>query len=400
MINLDSQFELKCRGLLDSESSVSLFDFYQPLIFSDGVYLYQFLVHSFKNGDKKGTISDLVALSGLTFEKFLVAKKSLESVNLISTYVSNNKDLFVLVLNDPLPAKDFLNHIVFGGLLKGTIGEERFNSLVKKYSHNINLEGFKDVSAGISDSYQLDFEYSTTNIDGLVGRTKVHLKEDFSSAKLFKVLQNKFGIIPSSFTQEEISKIEHIATLFGLSEEVMAQVVNSSFTLMAEYGNKFDEDKAKKLAEMQLKSHPRAQKKNNVKTELNSESDIAKQISYFESVSPFAFLKSKQNNIDVSQADAKIIEMLSYDMGFSNGMINALLNYVLETKDGELNKKYIEKVAATLVRKNCVDTLDVLENLYKFNVKNTYSNTEDSNKSEKKDEDISFDPDDPEFEDF
>ena len=398
MINLDSQFEIKSRGILDSESSVSLFDFYQPLIFSDGVYLYQFLVHSFKNGAKKGTIGDLVALSGLTFEKFLVAKKSLESVNLISTYVRNNKDFYALVLNDPLPAKDFLNHIVLSGLLKGTIGEERFDTLVKKYSHNINLDGFVDVSAAISDSYQLDFEYATNNIDGLVGRTKVHLKENFSSTKLFKITEKRFGILPSSFTDDEIAKIEHIATLFALNEEVMAQIVNSSFTLMAEFGKKFDEEKAKKLAELQLKSHPRAQKKYETKTELNSESDVAKQISYYESMSPFVFLKSKQNDIDVSQADAKIIEMLSYDFGFSNGMVNALLDYVLETKNGELNKKYIEKIAATLVRKNSENTLNVLENLYKFNVKHTYPKNEE--KPVKEDVEIEFDPDDPEFEDF
>ena len=396
MINFDSKFEIKSRGLLDAENSVSLFDFYQPLIFSDGVYLYEFLVHEFKGNELKGKISDLVVLSGLSFERFLVAKKSLESVNLISTYTKKGSDLYYFVLNDALPAKDFLNHIVLSGLLKGTIGNERFEKLVKKYSHNIDLNGFEDVSAAISDSYQLNFEYDGTNIDGLVGRTKVHLKEDFSSAKLFKLLSKKYGILSSSFTKEEIAKIEHIAMLFGFNEEIMAQIVSSSFTLMNEYGSKFDEEKAKKLAEIQIKSRPKTVKRSNEKTELHSESDVAKQISYFESMSPFVFLKSKQNDIDVSQADAKIIDMLSYDFGFSNGMINALISYVLEVKDGELNKKYIEKIAATLVRKGCEDTLDVLENLYKFNVKNTYSD----NEPKEEDTEIEIDPNDPDFEDF
>jgi len=143
MINFDSKFEIKSRGLLDAENSVSLFDFYQPLIFSDGVYLYEFLVHEFKGNELKGKISDLVVLSGLSFERFLVAKKSLESVNLISTYTKKGSDLYYFVLNDALPAKDFLNHIVLSGLLKGTIGNERFEKLVKKYSHNIDLNGLK-----------------------------------------------------------------------------------------------------------------------------------------------------------------------------------------------------------------------------------------------------------------
>ena len=93
MINFDSKFEIKSRGLLDAENSVSLFDFYQPLIFSDGVYLYEFLVHEFKGNELKGKISDLIVQSGLSFERFLVAKKSLESVNLISTYTKKGSDL-------------------------------------------------------------------------------------------------------------------------------------------------------------------------------------------------------------------------------------------------------------------------------------------------------------------
>ena len=86
------------------------------------------------------------------------------------------------------------------------LNEIFLEKLVKKYSHNIDLNGFEDISAAISDSYQLNFEYDGTNIDGLVGRTKVHLKEDFSSAKLFKLLSKKFGILSSSFTKEESVK--------------------------------------------------------------------------------------------------------------------------------------------------------------------------------------------------
>ena len=46
-------------------------------------------------------------------------------------------------------------------------------------------------------------------------------------------------------------------------------------------------------------------------------------------------------------------------------MINALLDQVLKTKNGELSKNYVLKIATTLVRKGCKNTLDCLEEFNK-----------------------------------
>ena len=59
-----------------------------------------------------------------------------------------------------------------------------------------------------------------------------------------------------------------------------------------------------------------------------------------------------------------MLERLAFEFNFSSGMINALIDFVLTKKDGELSKNYILKLASTLIRKKCKSTLDVVNVLY------------------------------------
>ena len=88
----------------------------------------------------------------------------------------------------------------------------------------------------------------------------------------------------------------------------------------------------------------------------------------------------------------------------TNGMINALLDYVLINKNGELNRAYVEKIASTLIRKGAKNTLDVLEILDKNSKKvkqeknenktiNINKNNLEMKKENNEDEDDSYDED-------
>ena len=54
-----------------------------------------------------------------------------------------------------------------------------------------------------------------------------------------------------------------------------------------------------------------------------------------------------------------ILSGLATRLGLTNGVINALVDYVLETNNNILSKNLIEKIGATLVREN-IET----ENIY------------------------------------
>ena len=65
-----------------------------------------------------------------------------------------------------------------------------------------------------------------------------------------------------------------------------------------------------------------------------------------------------------------ILSGLATRLGLTNGVINALVDYVLETNNNILSKNLIEKIGATLVRENIETALDAMNYLTSFNKRN------------------------------
>lgn len=84
-------------------------------------------------------------------------------------------------------------------------------------------------------------------------------------------------------------------------------------------------------------------------------------------MAPGDYLRIKQNNTVPSRADLDIIDDLSKNFGFSNGVINALVDYVLFKADNVLSRKYIEKIASSLARENVTTVIDTMNYLNKIN---------------------------------
>ena len=199
----------------------------------------------------------------------------------------------------------------------------------------------------------------------LEGYNKNEIRDDFSLVKFLNYLKKETQIRVNSISDEELDYIKRIATLYGLKEKDIGGILTECFIPEESKGNKVDQAKLKNIARTYVKSYQVSKNKTEKKTKLNSTSDIAALIKYYESISPNEFLKSKQNGVEISEADLNLIETLSFNVGFSNGMINALLDQVLKTKNGELSKNYVLKIATTLVRKGCKNTLDCLEEFNK-----------------------------------
>ena len=67
---------------------------------------------------------------------------------------------------------------------------------------------------------------------------------------------------------------------------------------------------------------------------------------------PFAFLSYKQQGKEVTSVDRTLIEYLSYNMQFSNEVINTLIEFVLKTNENRLPYKYVEKIAGQWAREH------------------------------------------------
>ena len=368
MLNVACNLKIVKKGLLPLEFIDYLFDLYLPIIGKDASFLYLFLSKKVKEETYDGVFGDLVNESKLDLQSFLLAKKTLESIGLISSYKSKSSDDLLIMVGDLMTPKNFFTNLMLKGLLAQKIGEKGLNDLLNKYKVEEKPKNYVDVSAGIKDSFVIDFDPKYIHIGektNLEGINKNNIKENFSDVKLLNYLKKNSQINPDSISEEELNFSHQLAVLYGLDEKTIGGLIIECFLFEEAIGNKLDKNKLKRLAKTWVRGYKVTNFKAEEKTELNSTSTVAQKIAYYEAILPIEFLREKQDGIEPSSADKNIIDSLAFEVRFSNGMINALLDFVLNHKAGELSKNYIMKIATTLIRKGCRNTLDVLNVLYK-----------------------------------
>ena len=121
-----THYLLKKRGLLSSDSLSFMMELYLPIIGSDATFLYLFLMNEILLGETMFLISDLEIKSRLTRQEFLLAKRSLESIGLLTTYEKDTNPTALLVLSDPETPKNFFNNVVLKGLFINATSEKEF----------------------------------------------------------------------------------------------------------------------------------------------------------------------------------------------------------------------------------------------------------------------------------
>jgi len=370
MLNLDAKYELRKSGFLDVTSISYLKDLYLPIISHEAFFLYLYLAEVIKDGSEiSGTMKKLIVNSTLSSQSFQVAKRALESIGLINTYSKNDEDEYLIVVYDPHTPKKFLNNLVLAGLLSNSVGKEKFAKITEKYKIEKVGKEYKDVSASITDTYMISFDLEDLkSIDNeeFIGRNVNTIKTNFSDIKLLSYLKKTYQMNENALSDEELEFITGLGSLFGMKEKMIGDLVSQSYIQTLTKGSRLDKNKLKRLCQTYAKSYKVAEIKVDKKTKINSNSDWGQKINYYESISPREFLEKKQNNVSLASSDFMLLSDLMSEYKFSNGMINALIDYVLTVKDGEINANYVKKIATTLLRKDVRNTLDVINSLYKL----------------------------------
>ena len=91
----------------------------------------------------------------------------------------------------------------------------------------------------------------------------------------------------------------------------------------------------------------------------------------FETISPYNYLKYKNNGAKPTDRDLKIIENLRVDLELSPAVINVLIYYVLTVNNNKLNKNLIETIASQWKRLNIETAEDAMTQVLKESKKKT-----------------------------
>lgn len=314
---------------------------YQACIGPTAAALYLTLVSEAENQRSFDLHQRLCALMGIDIVAFELARVKCEEVNLIATWhqKQESRDNYLYVLNPPLTCEQFLAHDVLGRRYMQIVGAKMAEATqIKAVRPMLEKNGFTNISKRFNPSV-----LETWNHDDEVKFTKVkpaytvkkamdpHIDFDYD-AFLQESTNLSFPI--EARTHEALQVIGELATIYGISPDRMRILVGHSVNNST---NVLDIQKLKRLASYEK---PKEKKSRNPYD-----------------VSPVYFLQNRQGGIPVTQADARLLEMLISELKMRHEVVNVLIESVLNQNENRLSSSYVQKVAATWVR-NKIDTVE------------------------------------------
>ncbi|URM52795.1 hypothetical protein [Mycoplasma sp. SG1] len=386
----DDNFTVTSNSLFFDIDNKTLLYLYQPIIGANAISLYLVCLNylSVENRSLKITQSTgtsvtfnyICKLLKVDFNDLLIAKKTLEAVGLLKTFVDNtNKDIIFSLIPPLTPNKFFSNEFLKNAFLY-YVKDEYFQFTKKLFiTRKISYKNYTDISSEISETFDQnilrDFEQLTNRKEEDLN----DLNDNTNDGEIH--LTDRHYNTPNTINYEKFS---HFLKLYKLENVVNDEILNflQSFKveynldyeiLLKEYKNfydkegKLDHNNYLKLIEHFEKyatSNPfqnpisknntqdiRWQINYNFNDFLNQNNTMNKivtnKINHLNIRSFYLFVYSKE----IDRNEEQFLIQLKGLFGFGDFIINYLIFYSF-IKNGFLNLAYIEKIASTIVHKN------------------------------------------------
>ncbi len=336
---------------------------YQPIIGQLPISLYFSL---WSDLDKLEIMSTelthhhLMSTMKLNLNDIIKAREQLEAVGLLKTYVKEEDSInnFIYEIYSPLTADEFLNHPILNIVLYNNIGKKEYDKIVKYFKiPKINLKDFKDITASFTEVFGITKNSSFEQITDIKKKNhnKLDIKKDIDFSLLFSALP-KSVVNKNTFTDDIKELITNLSFIYDLDILELENIVRSSMNekgiiskvqLRKNARNYYQFENNSELPNLIYKSQP-----SYLTTELTGVSKREKIIHSFETLTPYQFLKGKQNNAEPTTRDLKLLERLLVDYELTPGVVNVLIDYILKINNEKLNKSYVETIAGQWKRLN------------------------------------------------
>ena len=402
ILSTSDMFDIKVSSLLADYDRETITNLYQPLIGFTALAVY-FTFWSEAKNQKITSMSSheqLLVRMKMATGVFIEARKVLEAVGLVKTRLEkmNGLSIYHYELFAPKTPSKFFNDTLLYGLLIQNLGENDANRLKRVYETSGASEQGEDISSSFNDVFHPDYEdaaflKATSGVSNTLGRKKSKIDTEFSYEKFFATLSDISQIGEKSITKQEMKEVERIATLYGVSEEITAEKVANNFIVSNPKGSRIDFKQLDKDLQNEVNYGVRSLKRNKNKNIAIGEEGLAAKVKLFESKNPKEVLSILQNGTKPAAADLNIVQSLASDYKLTNGVINVIIDFVLQMNNNVLSKYSVEKIASSISRENietAVDAMQYLNENYTGSQKKRASASKGSNKkankAEKKEE--------------
>ena len=306
------------------------------------------------------------------------ARKSLEAVGLLKSYIKRNDNIneYLYELYSPLSASEFLNHPVLSILLLNNIGENEYNIILNNYKkHNFNKNDYEEITSSMNET----FKSVNENVFEENIRNTKKLGINIASSIDFELLESTLpkGLVTSkTFNKKTKDLINQLAFIYNIDSVKMSEIIR---LVIDEYGiiNKdklrsatrknYEYNNNGSLPTIVYRTQPEY-----LKSPSGDLSNRGKMIHVFENTKPYDFLKSRNKGIKPTSRDLKILEHIAVDFDLPPGVVNVLVDYALLVNNGKLNNAYMEAIASTWSRKGIKtveDAMNLAEKGHKKTVK-------------------------------
>lgn len=379
MIILSSQdiYTVKISTLIADYDQRTLINLYQPIIGATAVALYNYFVAESENQKVYGPSNheSLLIHMQLSTGEFIDARKMLEAVGLVKSYRSGPEDdikFYEYHIFAPKTPKAFFDDALLYGILIKYIGEKAAKRLNSVYRLSIKEAEGEEISATFGEVFHPDFSdpvfTKALSSEKAQGRKVAKIDSEFNYDRFFEALESISQISQTALTKKEIKEIERLATLYGVDEINIASLVASLYDPTQEKGKRVDFKKLSETLQVEVNYAFLSKKtRKGVVNTISGTSDLANKINLLEKYTPKDYLTVLQNGTKPAIPDLRLVDDLSKQFHLPNGVINALVDFVLHINKNVLSRPLCEKIAASLVREGISTALDAMNFLKKMN---------------------------------
>lgn len=344
------------KTILHDEDRKILTDLYLPIIGADAVMLYFCLWSSLDSSQivsKDFSHQKLVSSLRMTINEIYDNRSKLEAIGLIKTLVKEGEvNNYIYELYSPASATEFLSHPILNIVLYSNIGKIEYDNLVKTYKlPRFNTSNYNDITKSFNDVFEsigmTSYDLSLDDIRKY-NKLKLNINSNFDFNFLINSMPRNIDV-NRVFTKEIKELIINLSFIYDIDAIHMSNIIkgclNERGTINKELlrkssRNYYQFDNGGILPTIIDNSQPEY-----LRRPIGDTSNRAKMIYTFETISPRELLIKKNNGSEPTRRDLKLLEDLLVDYKLKPGVVNVLIDYILNVNDKKLTRSYVETLA-------------------------------------------------------
>lgn len=322
---------------------------YLPLVGTEAFGIYLYLYESTRHYDALEVRfhRELMDELSINLSAYQATLDKLEAIGLVRTYVSNKEhdDMFIYRLLQPLTAEKYFKDPMLSMYLYSQVGSSKFNDKKERLIYPTLPEEITEVTKKFTEVFyhnrDAQFRTPTENFkDEDISRGPTIDLDDFDFNVLYTHLKGT-RIDKQFFSKEVKVLVVQLSQLFKLNAYDIKQVLLQSTS--PQFG----------IDQERLKSEARKYYQKEYGEVIPSFATAEEAVqpssdeSYLESLDKLSPLDriNDLRNYKPTENDLKVVTELITKTGLENGVINILVEYVIQMKDGDMPLRYAMTIA-------------------------------------------------------